>query len=1431
MSRIPHQPTSQITPEIVFGGVDPAFNPASRRRCLSGMLALAGLLLLTAGAQGQSVFKAWQNIGAPVTQTVTVTATTGGKVQTVEVLTNGATGLEFTKGGGTSTCESATLAAKGKCTVSVTFTPAYPGVRLGAAELLDANNDVLGTAYLSGVGQGGLDVLVPGNNLAIAGVLRQPGSTKSNIPATKANLDQPAGIALDGLGNLYISNSGKNHKVRMVCASATSATIAGVTCTKPGYIVDIAGTGTAGYGGDNGPAAGKTVELNNPFGLALDGAGNLYIADSGNNRIRKIAAATGIVTTVAGNGAMGSGGEGVPATSAELNNPLGVTIDAAGNLYIADTGNQLIRKVDAVTGLITTAAGNGKQSGNGDSKGTYTGDNGPANAAGLSVPYAVAFDVYGAMYIPDSGNNVIRVVNPKTTGGVLTATSIVSTYIGSTPKDPPCANGLTSDATLNSPEGVAIDASSNVYISDTGEQCVRKANVTTGNIVTLAKINDYAITVDNVPDFAQVYEPVGIVLDGLGNVYYADYYFMLIDEIQSNKAVLNYEGTPVRQGDLSAPQVQVVENDGNSSDTRVAETNVSPDITGITPDLNAQVDEALTKCNPLPYTLAQDTDCNIGAIFAPSTTIDPATLPNAVLGNIDVANDTINKLLDIVLIGEATPVNSTDIALTATPTPSEFGAGIALTATVTTGPHTGALTGKVTFSDSFNGVTTQLGLVKVDDQGIARLGVNTLAVGVHTLSAVYGGDPLHLKSSVPGTAPETIFEATNTTLTAAPTSPSLLGKPVTFTAKVAVSDGGGFPLDGAVTFTGNQVTFANNTIPLPANGVVTFTSSALAQGVNAITATYVPNTTTLIHGSEAIFDQDVVAAATVSVTSSPNPSTYGSPVTFTVSVPNSGKLAATGKVDIAIVPVGATNPVYSITATLSGNPATGMAPISTLPVGSYNATATYEGNPDFSKAKGTLATPQVVNQVLTTTAAVAVPDPGIAGKPVEISATVKAASGNIAPSGTVIFTDTFNGTATILGAGAITLGNAGTASVNAALAPGTHSILVAYSGNADDAKSSFTLSLVVKQATTSTVVIASPNPVTVEGAITFTATVTGNGGVPTGAVRFLANGTTSLGTANLDTAGKATVTNSTLAAGSYQITAVYAGDTDDAGSTSPAITEVVGLIPTATGLTTASTTGANSQTILVATVDNHNASGPTPTGTVTFKSGNTVIGSAILNANGVATLTPNLTTGTYSIIAYYPGDTLHGPSQSKSVSVTGQGSSFTITLTPASVTVAATQNVNTTVTLTSISGFTDTIGLGCASLPAGVNCHFDSISVPLAANAKSTTQLTIDTNNPLGGGATAMNRPSAEHKVQFAGLLLPFSLFLGSILWRFRKRHSSVWSVVLILVLSGAALLATGCSGFTQNSAAPGTYTIQVVGVGANSNVTQYQTVTLNITK
>jgi len=362
-------------------------------------------------------------------------------------------------------------------------------------------------------------------------------------------------------------------------------------------------------------------------------------------------------------------------------------------------------------------------------------------------------------------------------------------------------------------------------------------------------------------------------------------------------------------------------------------------------------------------------------------------------------------------------------------------------------------------------------------------------------------------------------------------------------------------------------------------------------------------------------------------------------------------------------------------------------------------------------------------------------------------------------------------------------------------------------------------------------VTATPSPATVQGAITFTAVVTGNGTTPTGTVNFLANGTIALGTGTLDASGKASVTYSTLGAGTYQITAVYNGDTNDAGSTSAAITEVVGLLATTTDLSTASTTGANSQTILVSTVQNSGSAGPAPTGTVTFLSGTNVIGTAPLNADGVATLTPNLGAGNYTIIASYPGDSLHSPSQSSPISITTVGSAYTLTVTPATVSVATSQNVTVTVTLTSVSGFADNIGLGCGSLPAGVNCHFSNISLALAANGTSTAQLVIDTNNPLGGGASAMNKQPGRRNVEMAGLFLPFSIFMGWILWRFRKRHAGILSTVLILVLSGAAMLATGCIGYTQSSAAPGTYTIQVVGVGANSNVTEYQNVALTITK
>ena len=163
-----------------------------------------------------------------------------------------------------------------------------------------------------------------------------------------------------------------------------------------GDIITVAGNGTAGYSGDGGPAT--AAELNGPRGVAVDSAGDLFIADIGNNVIREVVKATGDIITVAGNGTAGYSGDNGPATAAELNAPNGVAVDSAGDLFIADGDNNAIREVVKATGDIITVAGNGTAG--------YSGDDGPATAAELNAPIGVAVDSVGDLFIADTGNNV-----------------------------------------------------------------------------------------------------------------------------------------------------------------------------------------------------------------------------------------------------------------------------------------------------------------------------------------------------------------------------------------------------------------------------------------------------------------------------------------------------------------------------------------------------------------------------------------------------------------------------------------------------------------------------------------------------------------------------------------------------------------------------------------------------------------------------------------------------------------------------------------------------------------------------------------------------------------------------------------------------------------------------------------------------------------
>lgn len=1406
---------------------------ARRRLAGAAVGAITVLLLAAAGARAQSNFGSVQ-IGVANGQAVTVSSPSGGTVANVEILTlgAGAPNSVFGVGTGASNCANAVLAAGGNCTQYVTFGPTAPGTAMGAVVLLDAGNNVLGTTYLSGIGVGGLGVLAPGNVAVVAGVAKHSKVLGDGEAATKANLDFPASVVLDGAGNMYIADS-QDNRIRMVCGPAATATIAGTTCTAAtaGFIETIAGDGKFGYSGDGGPASGAI--LNIPSSVALDGAGNLYIADTGNNVIRMISAATGNITTVAGlsqsssicGTASDAVGDGCAATQASLDQPEGVTVDSSGNLYIADTFDHRIREVSASTGIITTIAGTGKTTKNGS--GGYNGDNIAATAADLNFPYAVAFDAQGNMYIPDSANQRVREV--MAVGGAITPASQIVTFAGTGNQagNSACTLAPTptpaSLAPLSWPEGVAVDAAGNVYISESQLAAISKVNAATQNLITLVQAGCGTAYAGGVFTGVDFYGPMGLYLDGSGDLYVADYLNMVIREVQSNYVAVDDTMPPVRQGSTSGTTSQTVENDGNAPLL----------LTSLTVGANVAIDDTVSSACSVS-TLAVDADCNIGVQFAPPAT-PPLTANTAENGEITAFEQLQNGLypltnpLIIQVFGEAEPVNATTTSITATPNPSLYGQQVAFQVTVVTGTGTGNLTGTVSITDTYNGTTTTLasGLKLMLDSGgetgTATFNTTTLGVGQHTIVATYSGDTEHFTSTSTDNSVSPLLQVVEDTTAVVLTSsmnPSAVGQSVTFTAQVN-SAGPGVTPAGTVQFMdGTNALGAPVALAVTA-GVATaaYTTSALINGSHAITAVYGGDAADNIEGGTSnTVNQAVQAPATIAVTSGQNPSYYGSSVTFTATITSTGTSAATGSVTFL------DNGTAIGTGTLSGSPAVATFTTGALTVGTHQITAAYAGDGANSQATTPTAVSQVVNLAQTATAVTAAPSPGIAGNAETLTATTTVTEGVSTPGGTV----TFSSGGTSLGSAPV--GANGTAALKVTLPPASYQIVATYSGDANDAGStSNAQALTVALATTSATVTASPSPAIIGQSITFTATVGGNGGTPTGTVNFVANGST-IGSAVL-TNGTATLTDSTLAAATYSVTANYLGDSLDATSTSSPISVTVGLIPTETTLGSSTTTGSNPQVILVASVLN-GVNGPMPTGTVTFNNGSTALGTATVNAGGVATLTPNLLGGTnYNITAVYSGDSTHNGSTSQVLAVSGTATDFNLSVTPAALTLKTSENGTVTVNLSSIGSFTDTIGLGCASLPTGVTCHFSPIAVSLPANGQASVQLTIDTNNPLSGGASAMNRTPGKGGAELAGVFLPCGAFLGWLMWRQRRRSLGLLTLVLVLALSAGALFATGCSGYSAGVVVPGNYTIQVTGTGANSSVTHFQNVTLTITQ
>jgi len=1325
----------------------------------------------------------------PAAQTVTVNMQSAGTVARVAVLTLGAPNMDFTESG-SDNCSGLT---SGSCSVTVAFGPKYPGPRNGAVLLRDANNNTLGSTWLTGIGQGSLAVMVPGAISIVAGEVGEWTRVNDGQPATQADIYLPSGLAVDGAGNLFIADSHHN-RVREVFATGPNA----------GTITTVAGDGSAGY--DATATVATNTSLSVPAGVALDGAGNLYIADTNNNVIREVNLRTGAISTVAGNGSPGYTGDGGAATTATLNSPEGLVVDAAGNLYIADTDNEAVREVIAATGKISTIAGDGT------GVAGFSGDGALAIHAKLNAPYSVTMDYAGNLYVADSGNDRVRQIN--TSGNISTYAGTGATgYLGD--------GGLATSAELYSPLGIACDPAGNVYIADARNYVVRKVNAVSGRISTIAGSSQDDNYVDGKSDYAYgngengdafggggiasgagIYAPYAVAVNASGDLLIAEYFDHIIRKVSANSATLFFQ-PELWQNQVSSPQTQSIENDGNASLT----------FSAVAPDANAAVASSGTTCTPTS-SVGVDQQCIVAAEFAPTNVTNP--LPDPLVGNVDLTGNPANSPLDISIVGEALGLNGAIVTLSSSQNPAPFGQPVTMNVTVKQDPNSsqGTPTGTVTFSDTFQGSSTTLGTAQtLNSSGNASLQLSSLAVGTHLITAAYSGDTYY-SAATSNPVSEVIQEQVTVTIaSSSPNDTSAFGSTVIFTSTVSVS--GGLSVTGAVSFYNGATYLGSGT--LNGSNIATYATAALPVGSNSITASYTDSNN--VSATSSPLTQTVEQTTATSLSSSVNPSIHGSPVTFTAIVVAAGSVVPTGTVTFldGATPIGTGTLAAAGTAT-----AAATFPTSALAAGSHTIIASYGGDKDnFTSTSASLT--QTVNIASTTTALSASANPAIAGKTVTLTASVTS-NGGVA-AGTVNFYSGNN----LLGAGA--LNGAGVATLSTSTLPvGAYTLTAAYQGDSNDTASTSTgVPLTVIQATTSVQLVSSNPSVVVTGSVTFTATVSGNGGIATGNVTFM-DGSNTLGSLAMNASGTATFTTSSLAVGQHSITAIYGGDANDAGSTSPAVTLTVTAYTTQTSLAASSTKLTTDQELTLLTGTTSISGGPV-TGTITYMNGTATLGSAAVGSNGTATLTINPAQGSYSITAHYSGDALNAPSVSNPVAVTvAEATEFTIALNPTSLSIPTRQSASVTINLGSENSFTDKIALGCDSLPYSVTCNFDNNDLTLNANGTTSVKLTVDTNSPLASGTQAKNEMPGGNGL-LAACAFPGATLFGFAFWRFRKQAAILRVLVVMAMLAGSTFMMTGCGGFSLNSAKPGNYVIQVTATGEQTGVTHVANLTVTVTQ
>jgi parallel beta-helix repeat protein len=773
-------------------------------------------------------------------------------------------------------------------------------------------------------------------------------------------------------------------------------------------------------------------------------------------------------------------------------------------------------------------------------------------------------------------------------------------------------------------------------------------------------------------------------------------------------------------------------------------------------------------------------------------------------------------------------VHANPTLLTLVPSAYVINAGVGFTLSSQLVSASGTPTGTVTFFEDGN----QIGSTVIDGSGNAVLSSLGLTPGLHSFVATYPGQG----AFSPATSVVS-FVIVNKyvpviTLTSSP-NPSLINQPVTFTITATSPDN---VILSPITLTEGSTTLA--TLTPNSSGTATYTTSSLTLGTHLLQASYAGDATHAQAG--ASLSQTVVNGYPTpsTLTSSQNPASIGQPITFTDTITFNGSASASASGTVTFYDNNGVILLGSQAVTAQPNStATATFSTSALAIGTHNISAVLTSGNAYSSA-ATLN--QVILGLPTTTMLAATPLSGYALQPTTLSATVTGAGATI-PTGTVTFYDG----ASALGSAA--LDNAGHAALTTStLTGGTHLLHAVYNGDSTFASStSPNISVTLQLIPTSTALSITPNPSVGLQVVTATVQVAPITSPQYSSLLCLCSVTLTIAGLPSNVAPTYTlpVHNGTVtfnfglgfSAGTYTLSAAFSGSTSFAASTSSTVQQIVVPAPTAITLTASPNPVVQHQSVNLTAVLAAPLSAAISSGVITFLDGTVPIGSASFGATGpipvsqasntatVTVSTSNLGAGTHTITASYAGNTSFLPAVSAPLILTVTPQDYTLTTPNPAISIKTEHHLAIQVNLASIGGFADNIALACTDLPAHASCTFNKNSVQLLPNGTATTNVTIDTDDVLGYARN--EAPRAANFITYA--LLPASLLT---LFAARRRRSLLRLLLMLIAISGLALVVNGCSGLYPKSTAPGTYTINLSGVGANTRLTHAQTITLTVT-